>query len=249
MISGNMQIGLLFPLIATIFVFFVVVYGESMRIELPLSHVGLGGYKGRYHLRFFYVSNIPVILAAALLANVQMWANFAGVDMENPARDMSFGQKVIYNIASTVTLNELQGIIQPERISQIFNQKVLLHLLLYLIVFTSFCVVFGKFWVQKTGIGSEGIAKQIQDIGMQIPRWRQDGRIVKKVLDKYIPQLTIISSICVGLLASGADLIGAIGSGTGILLTVGILYRFYEEIQREQMSDMQQSFRKLMGKD
>ncbi|MFH1836139.1 MAG: preprotein translocase subunit SecY [Methanobacteriota archaeon] len=248
MISGTMQLGLLYPILATIIVFVVVVYGESMRIELPLSHVGLGGYKGRYPLRFFYVSNIPVILAAALLANVQMWASFAGVDIYNPPQDMTIVQNVVYQVGSMVTLNELHGIISPGRVSQLLNIQVLLHLIIYLIAFTALCVVFGKFWVQTTNIDSDGIAKQIQDIGMQIPRWRQDGRIVKKVLDKYIPQLTIISSIAVGLLAAGADLIGAIGSGTGILLTVGILYRFYEEIQREQMSDMPQSFRRLMGK-
>ncbi len=248
MVSGNMQFGLLYPILATVFVFLVVVYCESMRIELPLSHVGLGGYKGRYPLRFFYVSNIPVIFAAALLANVQMWANFAGVDINNPPVEMTSIQKIVYYISSTLTMNELHGIVSPERVNQLFNQQVLIHLLFYIIAFTGLCVVFGKFWVQMSGIDSEKIAQQIQDIGMQIPRWRQDGRIVKKVLDRFIPQLTIISSIAVGLLASGADLVGAIGSGTGILLTVGILYRFYEEIQRDQMSDMPQGFRKLMGK-
>ena len=249
MISGNVQLGLLYPIIATVFVFVVVVYGEAMRIELPLSHVGLGGYRGRYPLKFFYVSNIPVILAAALLANVQMWANFAGVDINNPPLDMNIGQEIVYRLATTVTLNELYGILSPDRFTQLFNLDVMIHLLLYLIAFCVLCVLFGKFWVQTTGIDSEGISKQIQDIGMQIPRWRQDGRIVRKVLDRYIPQLTVISSVAVGLLAAGADLVGAIGSGTGILLTVGILYRFYEEIKREEMGDMPMGFRRLMGKD
>jgi preprotein translocase subunit SecY len=67
------------------------------------------------------------------------------------------------------------------------------------------------------------------------------------VLNRYIPQITIISSIAVGLVAALADLMGALGSGTGILLTVGILYRMYEELQREQMADMSPMFRKFMG--
>ena len=69
------------------------------------------------------------------------------------------------------------------------------------------------------------------------------------MLDKYIPQLTIISSVAVGLLAAIADLMGAIGSGTGILLTVGIIYRLYEDIRREEMADMSPMFRRFMGKD
>jgi len=50
------------------------------------------------------------------------------------------------------------------------------------------------------------------------------------------------------MLAVGADLLGALGSGTGILLTVGILYRFYEEIRKEEMADMHPAFRRFMGK-
>lgn len=247
-ISGNVQLILLYPVLATFFIFLVVVFGESMRIEIPLSYGGIRGVGGRYPLKFFYVSNIPVILAAALLANVQMWASFAGVNMRNPPAEMTFAQNIIYNIASTATLNELYGIISPGRLGELFTVPVLTHLVLYMLLFTALCVVFGKFWVQTTGIDSEGTAKTIRERGMQIPGFRRDARVVKKVLDRYIPQITIISSVAVGLVAAGADLVGAIGSGTGILLTVGILYRLYEEIQREQMSDMPQSFRKLMGK-
>ena len=83
---------------------------------------------------------------------------------------------------------------------------------------------------------------------MQIPGFRRDKRVIERVLNRYIPQITIISSVAVGLLAAGADLLGAVGSGTGILLTVGILYRLYEEIQKEQMSEMHPTFRKFMGK-
>jgi preprotein translocase subunit SecY len=110
-------------------------------------------------------------------------------------------------------------------------------------------VLFGKFWVSTTGLDSESISKQIQDGGMQIPGFRRDYRIIKTVLDRYIPQITIISSIAVGFVAVGADLMGAIGSGTGILLTVGILYRLYEDIQKEQMAGVSPWIRKMMGRE
>jgi len=109
-------------------------------------------------------------------------------------------------------------------------------------------VLFGKFWVETTGLGADRVAEQIQKGGMQIPGFRRDQRVVERVLNRYIPQITIISSLSVGLLAVGADLLGAMGSGTGILLTVGILYRLYEEIEKEQMADMHPAFRKFMGK-
>src|SRR3989338_8460150 len=61
-------------LIATIAVFVMAVYAQSMKIEIPLSFGRIRGYGIRWPLNFVYTSNIPVILVAALMANVQLWA-------------------------------------------------------------------------------------------------------------------------------------------------------------------------------
>ena len=55
-------------------VFLVVVYAESMRVEIPLSYGGVKGARGKYPLKFIYASNMPVILTSALLLNVQLFA-------------------------------------------------------------------------------------------------------------------------------------------------------------------------------
>ncbi len=253
--TGEFALVILFPLLATIIVFLFVVYGESMRLEIPLSYGGMRGVGGRYPLKFFYVSNLPVILAAALLANIQLWPGLVGVDVNNPPENMGIIQSIMFYFASYVTLNggsgipNLYGVLTPGAImSQFTDPAVLLHLIIYMVVFLSLCVIFGKFWVQTTGLGAEKVADQIQQGGMQIPGFRRDPRVIKKVLDRYIPQITIISSVAVGLVAITADLMNAIGSGTGILLTVGILYRMYEQIQKEQMSEMHPAMRKFMGK-
>ena len=65
---------LLLPVIATIVVFLIVVYAESMRVEIPLSYGGVKGARGKYPLKFIYASNMPVILTSALLLNVQLFA-------------------------------------------------------------------------------------------------------------------------------------------------------------------------------
>jgi preprotein translocase subunit SecY len=249
MMLGNFDLMLIASIFTTILVFLIVAFGESMRLEIPLSYGGIRGIGGRYPLRFFYVSNIPVILTAALLSNVQLWAGFFGVDINNPAKDLTTMQNIVYQIASKVTMGNLQGILIPDRWSMLLDPQILLHLVIYLIVFIALCVLFGKFWVSTTGLDSESISKQIQDGGMQIPGFRRDYRIIKTVLDRYIPQITIISSIAVGFVAVGADLMGAIGSGTGILLTVGILYRLYEDIQKEQMAGVSPWIRKMMGRE
>ncbi|MGZ7049151.1 MAG: preprotein translocase subunit SecY, partial [Methanobacterium sp.] len=72
--TGNPDFTVLIPVIATIVVFLVVVYAESMRVEIPLSYGGVKGARGKYPLRFIYASNMPVILTSALLLNVQLFA-------------------------------------------------------------------------------------------------------------------------------------------------------------------------------
>jgi preprotein translocase subunit SecY len=251
MMNGNMDFMLLMPIIGTVIVFLAVVYGEAMKIEIPLSYGSIRGIGGRIPLKFFYVSNIPVILAAALLMNINMWSGLAGVDATSGAvpQDMNIIQSVIYTVTKYVTMGNLYGILQPQNWYMLSDPGVLLHMIIYLAVFCGLCVLFGQFWVQTTGLDSQSMAKQIFEGGMKIPGFRPDKRIIKNVLDKYIPHLTIISSISVGLLAAFADMLGALGSGTGILLTVGIIYRLYEDIQKEPMADMSHSFRKFMGKE
>ncbi len=247
LMEGIIALEVIFPVIATIIVFLMVVYGESMRLEIPLSYGGIRGVGGRYPLKFFYVSNIPVILASALLMNVQMWARFVGVDVNNP-ENLGLIQSIFYNVSFYATLGNLHGIISPTTWYRLIDVGVLGHLIIYSILFIALCILFGKFWVETTGLGAEQVADQIQQGGMHIPGFRRDKRVVQRVLNRYIPQITIISSIAIGMLAVGADLLGALGSGTGILLTVGILYRLYEEIQKEQMADMHPAFRRFMGK-
>ena len=254
--NGELMLMMLFPIVATIIVFLLVVYGESMKLEIPLSYGGIRGVGGRYPLKFFYVSNLPVILAAALLANVQLWPSLVGIDLNNLPVDMTIVQTVFYYVTGYITINGagsdvpgLYGILRPDIIlTQLTDISVLAHLLVYTTVFLLLCVLFGKFWVQTTGLCPEKVAQQIQQGGMQIPGFRRDPRVVRKVLDRYIPQITIISSVAVGSLAILADLMGALGTGTGILLTVGILYRTYEAIQKEQMAEMHPALRKFMGK-
>ena len=53
-------------------------------------------------------------------------------------------------------------------------------------------------------------------------------------LNRYIPPAAAFGGMCIGALTVVADLLGAIGSGTGILLAVTIIYQYYEMFSKEQ---------------
>ena len=94
---------------------------------------------------------------------------------------------------------------------------------------------------------SETVAEQIDDIGMHIPGYRKDPKVIKSVLDRYIPPLAVIGGASIGLLAALADILGAFGSGTGILLTVTILYNFYQQLKMEEIEGAHPLVRKVVG--
>jgi preprotein translocase subunit SecY len=80
-----------------------------------------------------------------------------------------------------------------------------------------------------------------------MPGFRRDKRTLEKVLTRYIVPLAILGGITVGILATMADIMGALSRGTGILLTVMIIYQFYESIQKTHMEEMSPMVRKVMG--
>ena len=83
------------------------------------------------------------------------------------------------------------------------------HIITYTLVFVPLCVLFGLFWVEMTGENPQSVAEQLQQVGWQIPGFRRDPRIIKEILDKYIPAITVLGSIVVALLAVFATLAGS----------------------------------------
>ena len=93
-------------IVATLIVFLIAVYAQSMKIEIPLSFGRIRGHGMRWPLNFLYTSNIPVILIAALLANMQLWAKllegiqYTEITGDNQSQIISgiFHLHVIYQI-------------------------------------------------------------------------------------------------------------------------------------------------------
>lgn len=234
--TGSPDFSILIPVLATIIVFMIVVYAESMRVEIPLSYGGVKGARGKYPLRFIYASNMPVILTSALLLNVQLFATLF--------------QRLGFPILGTISQGQaISGVAYyltpPASLSILLTDPI--KVLIYAVVFIASCILFAWLWVELSGIGAKQVAKQLHQMGMQIPGQRSSRGHFERILKRYIPAITVLGGAFVGLLAFGADLTGALGGGTGVLLTVGIVYRLYEEIAQEQMMDMHPMMRKFFG--
>ncbi len=243
--AGQMIVFLanLIPLLFVLLIFLLITYAEGIHVNIPVA-MGTKAMGGRFPVKLLYVSNMPVILAAALFANIQILNAIAG-------KTAYIGQ-VIGGMAWATQIPNVSG--QPllqAIFSQGFSNTVMFelgHAAVFVLLLVVLCVVFGKFWVELGGQGTEAVSNQLQRAGMYIPGFRRDPRIIESVLERYIPPLTILGSLLVGLLAGFSDLIaGNLVSGTGVLLTVGIVYRMYEELARQQIEDMHPWVKKFLG--
>jgi len=60
-----------------------------------------------------------------------------------------------------------------------------------------------------------------------------------RYLSRYITTAAAFGGICIGALCIFADFMGAIGSGTGIMLAVTIIYQYFEMIAKEKEKEEQ----------
>jgi len=228
-------------ILATILVFVMCVYGQAMKIEIPLSFGRIRGYNIRWPLSFLYTSVIPVILVAALLANLQLWARLL----------RNWGRPILGTFAGNTPATGLVAFLTPPNIISLFikgsvTSRDIISVVVYFLIMVIGCVVFSYFWMQTSGMDAKSQAKQIMASGLQIPGFRRDPRILERILSRYIGPLTIMGGAFIGVLAATADVLGALANGTGILLAVMIVYKLYEDIAKQHMMDMHPMMRKFM---
>ena len=218
-------------LLATVLVFVVVIYFQGWRVDLPVKYQKYRGQQGTYPIKLFYTSNMPIILQTALVSNLY------------------FVSQLLYNRAPTNILVRLLGkwqdaegggptipvggiayyISPPTSFAEIIYDPF--HAVFYLIFILTACALFSKTWIEVSGASARDVAKQLRDNEM-VMKGHRDSALIH-VLNRYIPTAAAFGGMCIGALSVVADFMGAIGTGTGILLSVTIIFQFYEAFVKE----------------
>ncbi|CAN0853584.1 Protein transport protein Sec61 subunit alpha [Linum grandiflorum] len=115
------------------------------------------------------------------------------------------------------------------------------HALFYMTFMLGACALFSKAWIKVSGSSARDVANQLKEQRMVMPGHRDSN--MENELNRYIPTAAAFGGICIGALTVLADFTGAIGSGTGILLAVTIIYQYFETFEKEKASELGFSFR------
>ncbi len=240
---------------STIVVFLIIIYLNGLRVEVPVSYARYRGFRGRFPIKFFYVSNIPVIFAAALFGNVFFIGQlvFQRYNAACTNAGLNFWLSLVPGCftaqPNTGQLLPTKGLayytFAPRSLTIVLGDPV--RALVYMLIFVLACVFFAVTWVEVGGMDSKTVSKQLIDSGMQIEGFRRSGSTIRQILDRYIPTVTIIGGITIGFIAAGADFLGAFGTGTGILLTVGIIQQYYEILVKERITEIYPGTKAILG--
>jgi protein transport protein SEC61 subunit alpha len=223
-------------LFATVLVFVVVIFFQGFRVDLVVKSEKARGTETTYPIKLFYTSNIPIILQTALVSNlyffsqllfrrfptnfiVQLLGRWQEVETAAGTHSMAVGGLAYY-------------VSPPSSFAEILSDP--LHAVFYMVFILSACALFSKTWIEVSGSSPRDVAKQLKEQGMVIKGFRTDEQSTIKVLKRYIPVAAAFGGMCIGALTVMADFLGAIGSGTGILLAVTIIFQYFEMFAKEQ---------------
>ncbi len=238
----------IFGLLITAGVLLILVYTQGIKIEIPIVSTKYRGFSAVYPIKLMYVSNIPVILASALTANAvfmgqMLWAN---LNPRNANQLLNFLGMFDPTSPSTPTGGILYYITAPRGLDIVALDPP--RAVLYIAFMVGIVVLFGRLWIELGGLSAKSAAKNLLDADVQIPGFRRSNQPVEALLQKYIPSVTILGSIILGLLAGTSDVLGTFGSGTGMLLTVDILINYYNLLIKEKVEVVMPSLGALLGR-
>lgn len=243
--------------ITTFLVFVLVIYMESFRVNIPLQYARYRGFRGQYPIKLLYVSNIPVIFTQALYANILfitqiLWTQLPA--LSDPLNPLSFWFGILARYTDSGAgylvpdpLSFVWFLTPPTGIGAIFEAFGGVRAIGYAILLMAFCAGFARLWIDVSGIAPRDISRQLIGAGMQVPGFRRSPAVIEKILDRYIPVVSILGGIIIGGLAAFADFLGALSTGVGILLAVGIMRQYFEILAKEQLGEMHPMMRGLLG--
>jgi protein transport protein SEC61 subunit alpha len=220
-------------LLATVLVFVLVVYFQGFRVELPVKHAKAKGNQGSYPIKLFYTSNIPIILQTALVSNLYFISQILYKRYPENIFIHLLGRWEEPEMSQTGQMRPVGGLAYyvspPTSFTEIGADPI--HAIFYIVFILTACALFSKTWIHVSGTSAMDVSKQLRDQQMVMVGHRTSS--MHKQLNRYIPTAAAFGGMCIGALTIVADFMGAIGSGTGILLAVTTIYSMWETVMKE----------------
>lgn len=218
--------------VATLIIFFVVIYIQGFRKEIRIANKKvMGGYRTQ-EIKLFYCSNTPIILQSALVSNLYFISQILHKKYKDFFLVKLLGQWQDTDKGYSIPTGGLAYYLSPPK-DLVDMMRDPMHSILYFLFIIGICGMFAKFWVEISGKSSYDVCKQLRQNDFFLAGIRENDEMIIDQLNRYIPVASTLGGMCIGILTIVADFLGAIGSGTGILLAVTIIYDFFDDLKEK----------------
>merc|ERR1719223_1155144 len=219
-------------LIATVIVVLIVIYFQGFRVELQLKSKRTRGQTYPYPIKLFYTSNIPIILQTAFVCNLYFLSQVLHRKFKGNFFVSFLGKWQEFDMAGhSAPVGGLAYYISPPR-DWFDIQRDPFHALFYATFVMGSCAFFSRIWIDVSGSAPRDVVANLLQNDMSIEGMGKEAMV--RYLARYIHIAATFGGVCIGALCIFADFMGAIGSGTGIMLAVTIIFSFFEQISKEQ---------------
>jgi len=192
---------------------------------------------------------IPTPLTNSIPAHFQLIGQFTWNRWNMDNSNFFFNMLGMYNQTQSGGVAPIGGLAyytsSPGSLGGVMADPV--RAFIYLIIVVGFCVLFSITWLEIGGLGADQMAEQLLQSGMQVAGFRRSKKPLERLLNRYIPTITVIGGMIVGCLAAFSEFFGVFGSGMGALLAVSILYQYYQTMVQEQVEDLYPFLRGAFG--
>ncbi|KAI8391477.1 SecY subunit domain-containing protein [Radiomyces spectabilis] len=232
-------------LLSAVFIFGLVVYVQGFRVELPVTSNRMRSQRGTYPIKLFYTSSMPIMLYSAMIANVFMISQMLYQRFGTNLLVRLLG--VWHPIDESNQLLATNGVAYYLSAPRNLTHAILdpIHTVIYIAIMVTGCALLSKSWAEISGSSPRAVAHQLKEQQLVIAGYR-DASMYKE-LKRVVPIAASFGGACLGAISVLADLMGAIGSGTGILLCVTIIFQYFEMFVKEQMESGAGPETMLMG--
>jgi protein transport protein SEC61 subunit alpha len=201
-------------LVATFLVLLLAVFLHGCRVLLPISSRDARGRRDTLPVKLLYTSSVPIVLHSAAVSAFSVasqllhYSRYGGgmvARLIGTWEEASYAAVPVGGLAYYVTPPAGQGHVIADP----------LHALLYAVLLLTSCALLSQAWATRR-------------LDLDFP-----DAAIRSQVSRYIPTAAALGGLCVGALTILGDVTGAIGSGTGILLTATVVYNLSSSTTRE----------------
>ena len=216
----------LLQLFSTLVIIILVMYLWRFKLYIKVTNKKMPGVTYNQPIKLFYSSTTPIIVINTFISNLYLVSQVLYRRYSSSLLIKILGTWAEKNGEQVATGGIAYFITPPKNLFYFITHP--LKSIIYVIFILYFSGWFTQTMVDLIGKGAIDLARGLKNEGFFLEGIRESEETIYKRFQKLIPTVSFLSGMLIAALQILADLIGAIGSGTGILLLVSTILQVQE---------------------